>query len=276
MNKIIELHQVRLSHAHQDALTDLNWLKESSKSFQVPEMAYPEIKQLDQLFSYKSWFYEVGQFFQHNPKENFCPIPGLTDSQFNGGMTREQFFFLVELNRDKRSKGQRNSELKEIMQLNQTVAILDGFLFDAVKVLYQTNPEALKRKDKTLTYEELMKAKDKGEIIELIINKELAKISFDSLKDQIKHIATTFAINFDILKGSVDEVAQIREVRHIHVHNKGLVDAKYIRKTRDTSLPVGYYKSLKDTYFQDRLYNVVESFLTIFYIEIANKLEKLK
>jgi hypothetical protein len=116
------------------------------------------------------------------------------------------------------------------MVLIHLVTIFEDFLGKTLYISILSRPEMLKRKEKTLTYEEILDFDDVGKLVENMAEKEIKSVLNMNIDDIASHLSKIFKLDLTTER----EWSQFKEVfyrRHILVHNDGYPDKKYILKT---------------------------------------------
>ena len=269
---VIQSNKAKLAHSQQDCLTDILWLKETFISISFPKRTYPEQKHFDDLFAYGSWLRHVSEYFRNTPQSDFCPVSGLEDSKFKGGLTREQFQFFVYLNQNRQSNNQRNSELNEIIQISQCISLVETFITDCISLLATTFSENIiySLDTKTLPIDLLFEHSTTESIINRLAQDEVIKISYKSIPEQLKLISKKFSIKYDISPYAIESYVEYKETRNIHIHNRGIVNKSYINKTQNPfNLIEGHYRSLKShslngNEYISNMYDICQEFINFF------------
>jgi len=148
------------------------------------------------------------------------------------------------------------------MQLIYLVALFEGFLLDTIDECIQMKPDMLSSQQKVVDYETVLKLPTKEAILNYLRQAEVAKLS--DYPDMVTFFRKRLKID---IYSSIEEersVADIRSRRHLIVHNRGLVDAKYQRETTstleiDTPIPVSIDYLEEATYTLTRIVSRVSA-----------------
>ncbi|EMO40114.1 hypothetical protein [Leptospira noguchii] len=153
----------------------------------------------------------------------------------------------------------------------QMIAVWETFLQDALCLVFSENPTALLRfKERTIKWSDIIESENLDEL-RLTMAQACAK-EFDNLP-VLKQIEWLEKSNID-LKMSGDELEMLvrnYQLRHIIVHNNGIIDEKYVNIVGGKSDEmIGSEISLSIEMLKG-LYTQLEKLGTIFYKEIADK-----
>ena len=139
------------------------------------------------------------------------------------------------------------------------------FLFsDLIHYFYQIHPESLSGKELSITLNELKLCNDISEAIGHIVNREVEKVSYKGLDEQIKYFENYLKIDCkkNIINWNI--INEMIERRNIIVHNDSKINRRYLKnvdlpvipeKTKD--LKEGQKIIIKEDYFMAVLNEVV-------------------
>lgn len=69
----------------------------------------------------------------------------------------------------------------------------------------------------------------------------------------MKYFRKKFGINLNASPVATDQMKEIFETRHIHIHNRGKVSRQYLRSIKDSKLRLGHYKSITRSYLRNSI-----------------------
>ena len=114
------------------------------------------------------------------------------------------------------------NEVKIHMLYQYMIVIFDDFLMDTVKLVYNYNKKCL-CSNKTISYEEVIKAGNYDNLIYIIIDKTLTADGFDNLVSKIEFLEKR-GITIDYPSSySIKDMWIINEIRNCIVHNQGIM-----------------------------------------------------
>jgi len=122
-----------------------------------------------------------------------------------------------------------NSFIRD-MSLIYLVTKFESFLKRILRITYEKKPEILMSRKKTMTYEDLLKLSDYEAIKRQIIEKEMLRMFYQG----IESIDRYFDKKFDLKLSQLANWKEFKERfyrRHILVHNSGVSNEQYRRKT---------------------------------------------
>jgi hypothetical protein len=116
------------------------------------------------------------------------------------------------------------------MVLIHLVTIFEDFLGKILKASIISRPEILKRKEKTLTYEEILDFDDVKKLIVSMAEKEVRSILNLNIDEIGAHLKKIYKLDLT-MKADWTQFKEVFYRRNILVHNDGYPDKKYILKT---------------------------------------------
>jgi hypothetical protein len=149
------------------------------------------------------------------------------------------------------------------MVLVYAIAHFEVFLVELAKILYSCFWQALKSKDKTLTYEQILTCDDFEQLKYNIIEIEISKFSFVSINSRIEILERKFCLDFSHkrVKGirnnwnciELDGLIEIHSSRNLIVHNYATVNRFYLQQNPNTSMKIGDKLILNSSYLVEAL-----------------------
>ena len=67
------------------------------------------------------------------------------------------------------------------------------------------------------------------------------------------YLNNKFDIDVSDLRVNAEAIVEIRATRHIHIHNKGIIDEKYIKQVKDSEFKFGDYRPVTQDYLKDSI-----------------------
>jgi len=115
------------------------------------------------------------------------------------------------------------------------IAVFDAFIVDILTAVLKKKPEILKGVNEKLTYKEVIELNLSGDLINKLVEKEINRFGYESIKEQVKYIKDRLGIDIEDSGATVDELAEIREIRNILVHNSGSVNTIFLNNVNNSS-----------------------------------------
>ena len=112
--------------------------------------------------------------------------------------------------------------------LYQAVSQFEAFFFDLLGVVLQFNPRALSQK-RQVTVGEVLDALDYKNLLETIIDRELVELQYKAPSDWFAFLNKI--IHLGLPDGDVARLAELKATRDLHLHNRGVVNDTYLRKS---------------------------------------------
>ena len=143
-------------------------------------------------------------------------------------------------------------ELVRVLGLLYLVAIFESYLVDIVREILLTCPDALKS-GRQFTAEAIIKLGEQKQIISYLAEKEVEDLLYKSFPDVVNYFDKKFNINLNASGVSVENIVEILATRNIHVHNRGIVNQRYLELVGGSTLKVGAYKPITRKYLRDSI-----------------------
>lgn len=106
--------------------------------------------------------------------------------------------------------------------------VIESFMYDSVKLIYENNPDLIASHEKSLSFKEILEYDDlqnlKTKLIDLAVGREWAKGSFSS---RIEKLRTKFKIQLSLKKDLQKFLDEIYLIRNSIVHNGSKVTKDY-------------------------------------------------
>jgi hypothetical protein len=141
-------------------------------------------------------------------------------------------------------------KLVRVLGLLYLVAIFESYLVDIVREILLTCPDALKS-GRPITAETIIELGEQKQIISYLAEKEVEALLYKSFPDVVNYFDKKFKIDVNASGVSVDNIVEILATRNIHVHNRGLVNQRYLELVTASPLKVGAYKPITREYLRD-------------------------
>lgn len=125
-------------------------------------------------------------------------------------------------------------QLSRELALIQLCALIDAYRVDVTALLLKTNHNVLKKSKGAITHIDLITLADWNLIYETIVRNEVAtltKVAYRIWINTIKDVQLIPTLTIDFQK--VIQLEEVISTRNVLIHNKGLVDEEYQRRSND-------------------------------------------
>lgn len=145
------------------------------------------------------------------------------------------------------------SDLIRVLGLSYLVTIFKGYLVDIVREILLACPDAL-RSARIITAETVLSLGERKQIVSYLAEKEVEELK--SFPDVVNYFDRKFNINLNASEVSAGDIIEIIETRNIHMHNRGVVNQRYLQRVKGSTLKVGTYKSIPREYLRDSISSI--------------------
>ncbi len=160
-------------------------------------------------------------------------------------LTPEEEEQVTRLFRDVGSMGEGQSELLYKSSFVMLISYFDFLIADLVHYYYQKYPGSLTGRDIGIKLAELRMFDDLDDAIEFVLDKEIDSILYGNLESQKNYFKNILKIDLNDEAINWSKINEAIERRNIIVHNKSLVNRRYLKNV-DPSLLIRGKKSLKE------------------------------
>jgi len=144
-----------------------------------------------------------------------------------------------------------------------SITMFEVFLSELAKTLMSYFPQSLKSSEKTMSYAAILDFDNIHALREHIIETDLMKFSFGSIKDRIKFLEKRYnlAFKYTRVKGirnnwnciEYDSILEVHAARNLIVHNAGIVNKIYLNEVSSTHYKLGEALNIDETYLLDAI-----------------------
>ena len=113
------------------------------------------------------------------------------------------------------------------------VHLFEYFLLNIIKEIFRANTETLRGSNKQISIAEIQAAIDKDKLTDLLIDTEMKDFGKGSYETISKYLKTRFKIDLSASKIKDEKISEIFQMRHIIVHNNGIIDKEFKNKIKD-------------------------------------------
>jgi hypothetical protein len=118
------------------------------------------------------------------------------------------------------------------------VALFEAFVVDVFTNVLISNVQMLKCA-RTLTFETVIGLGSQSRIIRHMAEKEMNEYAYASLTEQCRIYRKRFGVDIEESGVSIEMLAEIVAQRNLLIHNKGVVNKRYIESLRNPKLKLG-------------------------------------
>lgn len=123
----------------------------------------------------------------------------------------------------------------------------EGILADSLRAICRVHPEVM-RKKKTVEWEEILSLKSWQELIDMITEKFVRELGWQSLEARIDTFRTLFGLEISLTKEDISVLRTVELMRNLIVHNAGKIDLNYIKLEPTKNLKIGDAVPIDDAY----------------------------
>ena len=138
------------------------------------------------------------------------------------------------------------------LSLIYMVSLFEYYICDIIKYIYSKKIYLLKTGKKELDYETILSFNTMEELNEHIIEKERETIGYKSYEDIKKYFMNRFKIDFTKLKNE-NSINPIFVTRNIIVHNRGVVNEKFLLRVHNSGYKLGDVVKINEEYLDKAL-----------------------
>ena len=153
-------------------------------------------------------------------------------------------------------------ELLRILGLSHLVTIFEGYLVDIIQEILLAHPDILKS-GKQLTAEEVLTIGERKQIVSYLAEKEVEELQYSPFQKVVKYFDDKFNINLNTPIVSPEQITEILATRNIHIHNKGVINQRFQKLVKGSTLRLGTYKRITREYlvYTNNCINTIVSFI---------------
>jgi len=122
-----------------------------------------------------------------------------------------------------------NIELLHKSSFIMLTCYFDFLITDLMRYFYDLYPESLSNKDLSVSLSELKTCKDIQEAVDYAVSKEIDKVLYKSLSEQIRYFETFLKIECKNNFINWEKLNEAIERRNIIVHNNSVINRRYLR-----------------------------------------------
>jgi len=144
-----------------------------------------------------------------------------------------------------------------------SITMFEVFLSELAKTLMSYFPQSLKSSEKTMSYASILDFDSIDTLRRHIIETDLMKFSFGSIKDRIKFLEKRYRLQFKYTRDKgirnnwnsieYDPLIEIHAARNLIVHNAGIVNKIYLAEVPATHYKLGEPLTIDEVYLLDAI-----------------------
>lgn len=149
-----------------------------------------------------------------------------------------------------------NLELLYKSSFVMLIAYFDFMISDLIHHFYRTYPDSLSDRDPSISLKELKQYTEINEAKDFIINKEIDKILYSGIDDQLRYFEKELKIDCKDQIINWERIKEAIERRNIIVHNNSIINRRYKENINCAEvyekldeLKIGQRISVRDSYF---------------------------
>lgn len=150
--------------------------------------------------------------------------------------------------------------------------IVDGFeiyLVDILREVLKKKPEILSNKQQSVTIEYVLRFPNKDELVTDLIESKVSSLSYKGFSDLVSWFKER-GIPLKVKGEHTEKIAELIATRNVIVHNRGRVDAKYLRSNPSSDFSLGSVRKLDVPYYLEAL-SLLNSLVASTDIEVVGK-----
>jgi len=151
------------------------------------------------------------------------------------------------------------------------VGIIEGYIYDSVRIIYQNIPEKLASHNLSMEFSDIIKQENFDELMEQMIEMAVGrKWSEGGFSKRIEKLRSKFGINLGFKRILQEFLDEANLIRNCILHNGSKVSSDYFKeygekRTLQLNTPV-----VISSYFLDCLYYLAIDFVKILFVETSN------
>lgn len=144
-----------------------------------------------------------------------------------------------------------------------SITMFEVFLSELAKTLMSYFPQSLKSTEKTMSYAAILDFDNIQALRQHIIETDLMKFSFGSIKERIRFLEKRYKLEFKYARGNgirnnwncieYDPLIEVHAARNLIVHNAGIVNKIYLAEVPATHYKLGEQLNIDEVYLLDAI-----------------------
>ena len=126
----------------------------------------------------------------------------------------------------------------------KTVDNFNCYLADVLSIVFRRCPETLKC-NKTVTFEQVLDCESLDEVLQKLASLKVEELAYNGFEEMWKYLKDRVGIQVDLDEANCQAVGEAIAIRNIVVHNRGRVNARFLKETRLPHLAHGDRFSVK-------------------------------
>ncbi|NIK67956.1 hypothetical protein FHT67_001380 [Paenibacillus sp. BK720] len=123
--------------------------------------------------------------------------------------------------------------------LKNCISIFEHYIKEILEYLLNMYPHHLFEKKEKIELSRLLKVDSLEELKEQIIREKIINLSYGNLTEMIDYIKKEFNVDFEFKPGMIEGLLELTLIRNLFVHNKGIVNEKFIEKINNEEPMLG-------------------------------------
>jgi hypothetical protein len=116
--------------------------------------------------------------------------------------------------------------------------IFEFYLLDLTKIIFNKNPNTLKSQEK-ISVSEIIEFTDRDSLISYIAERKILDLGHAGFSAILDFLREKIGIPLALTDEEISPLKEFFEVRNITVHNRGLINQLFLKRTGQTNLAIG-------------------------------------
>ena len=140
-----------------------------------------------------------------------------------------------------------NEDLLNLLRFHKVVSemllvrVIDNFLSyvsELLALVFISKPETL-RSSETVKFEEILQHTTMQDLIKHLTERRVERLSYQGMRDLQKDLTERLGFDLFLSPEDLSHAVRLIEDRNLIVHNRGIVNRTYQKRTGDSTIPVG-------------------------------------
>ena len=112
------------------------------------------------------------------------------------------------------------------------------YVAELLSLVFHTRPETL-RSSEMVGLETILNHRTMDELVSFLAEQRVNRLSYKGMADLSEYLSERLAFDLFPNPDGLEQASRIVELRNLIVHNRGIVNARFLSRTRDTSASAG-------------------------------------
>jgi len=125
-------------------------------------------------------------------------------------------------------------------QIVMFITYTESFIGDTIRAICRAKPQIIYSSKKQVSWETALSFPEKDELLDFLIEEFISDtVRSKDICEVISSIIKKYGIDININPGNLSALSLSEQVRHIIIHSGGCVDAKFLKKTGNSTVSFG-------------------------------------